>query len=133
MTQIPEKHRCDPHTYAIIGAGMEVHRELGHGFLEKVYADALEFEFDDRRLPFLRESELKILYKQRKLLSVYRADFLCFDRMVVELKAMKTITDIERAQLLNDLKATGYEIGLILNFGAASLEYQRMVKSAKSA
>jgi len=117
----------DPRTYAIIGAAMEVHREFKHGFLEAVYQDALEIEFGLRDIPYQREVELPISYKGRRLRATYRADFICYESVVVELKALSRLSGVEESQLLNYLKATGLEIGLLLNFGAPSLDYKRFI------
>lgn len=113
---------------------MEVHRELGCGFLEAVYQEALAMEFSARGLPFQREVEVPIAYKGRRLATSYRADFVCFDSVIVELKALATLTGVAEAQVLNYLKATTLEVGLLLNFGTKALEYRRFVfsKSAKS-
>lgn len=119
----------DPQSHAIIGAAMEVHRELGHGFLELVYQTALALEFTDRGIRFNAEVPLPIKYKSRLLTCAYRADFVCFENFLVETKAIATLTRADHAQLLNQLKATGFERGLLLNFGSPSLEYKRMVRS----
>ena len=121
----------DPETYAIIGAAMEVHRELGCGFLEIPYQEALAQELNEGGIPFAREVTLPILYKGRPLDCLYRADFICYGTIIVELKAIKTISSIEEAQLLNYLKATGHERGLLLNFGAPSLQIKRMIFSTR--
>ncbi len=129
----------DEQTYAIIGAAMAVHRELGHGFLEAVYQEALAIELGDRSIAFAREVEFPIAYKRKRLSTAYRADFVCYEEIVVELKALNRLTPKEESQLINYLKASGMRRGLLLNFGAVSLEYKRMVfsenlrESAKSA
>jgi GxxExxY protein len=117
----------DPQTYQIIGAAMEVHRQLGRGFLEPVYQEALALELAERCIPWKREMQLKIYYKEKELPCTYRADFICFDDIVVEIKALGQITGIEKAQVINYLKATGFRRALILNFGAESLQYERVI------
>ena len=117
----------DPRTYVIIGAGMEVHKHLGRGFLEAVYQEALAVELAGRDVPFAREVELPILYKGVKLHTGYRADFVCYDTIILELKALRSTGVVEDAQLINYLKATKMHIGLLLNFGANSLEFKRYV------
>ena len=117
----------DPQTFAIIGAAIEVHRHLGSGFLEPVYHEALKIEFGLEGIAFKHEVALPIEYKGQRLECSYRADFICFDSIVVELKAMPTITTREQSQLINYLKATGYRRGLLLNFGGKRIESKRMV------
>lgn len=117
----------DPQTREIIGAAMEVHRILGHGFLEAVYQEALAEELLRRGIPFEREVELPIFYKEKRLGVSYRADFVCYGQVVVELKAISTLTSGDEAQILNYLKASGYRRGLLLNFGSSSLQYRRRV------
>lgn len=117
----------DPQTYAIIGAAMEIHRQLGHGFLEAVYQDAAVIEFPLRKIPFEKEVSLPIRYKDTLLPSHYRADFICFSEIIVEFKALSRLSTVEEAQLLNYLKATGLKRGLLINFGASSLQYKRLV------
>ncbi|WP_089724246.1 GxxExxY protein [Candidatus Thiosymbion oneisti] len=119
----------DEQTYAIIGAAMAMHRELGHGFLEAVYQDALAIEFAEQNIPFAREVELSVAYKGKILSTAYRADFLCYEEVVVELKAPGRLTAKEESQLIHYLRASGIERGLLLNFGAKSLQYKRMVFS----
>ena len=115
----------DPRTYAIIGAAMAVHQELGRGFLEAVYQEALMRELSTAAIPFLREVDLPIFYKGSPLTTHYRADFVCYSSVIVELKALSCLGGTERSQIINYLKATNYEVGLLLNFGADSLEYER--------
>jgi GxxExxY protein len=117
----------DPQTYAIIGAAMEVHCQLGRGFLEAVYQEALGIEFELREVPAKPQVELRLVYKGRPLEAFYKADFVCFESVIVELKALDKITGVERAQIINYLKATGLKRGLLINFGAQRLEYERFV------
>ena len=136
ITQMAQKGRTeqrDPRTYAIIGAAMEVHRQLGCGFLEAVYQEALALEFEISTVPFRREVELPIIYTGRRLATSYRADFICFEDVIVELKALNKLTGAEESQVINYLKATGKELALLINFGAQSLEHRRFIHSAKSA
>ncbi len=119
----------DPQSHAIIGAAMEVHRELGGGFLELVYQTALALEFQERGVPYKAEVALPIRYKGKLLTCAYRADFVCFDNFLVETKAIAKLTSADDAQLLNELKATSYERGLLLNFGGRSLEFKRVVRT----
>ena len=117
----------DPETYKIIGAAMAVHTELGCGFLEKVYHTALPIEFERFAVRFASEAKLKISYKGRCLSVDYQIDFICFESVVVEVKALNAITTKEEAQLLNYLKASRMRRGLLLNFGATSFQHKRMV------
>jgi GxxExxY protein len=115
--------------YAIIGAAMEVHRELGSGFWEGAYQEGMEIECSDLGIPFLPQCELPIFYKGRQLKKRYFADLVCFGQIIVELKALDRLTGREEAQLLNYLKATGLRVGLLINFGAhGQLEWKRMVR-----
>jgi len=118
----------DPQTYAIIGAAMEIHKQLGHGFLEGVYQEAAVVEFLLFRIPFSREVLLPVHYRE-KLIAQYRADFLCFSEIIVEFKAQSQLTGVDEAQVLNYLKATGFHRALLINFGAPSLEYKRLILS----
>lgn len=122
-----ERTQVDAETYAIIGAAMEVHRVLGHGFLEAVYHEALAREFKIQGIPFESEKSLTIPYKGQPLKTAYRADFICFDSVIVEIKAIQTLSGSDESQLINYLKATRFTRGLLLNFGTVSLQYKRMV------
>ena len=114
-------------TYKIIGAAMEVHKELGHGFLEAVYEEALAKEFMRMGLRYKRREKLDIVYKGEKI-KEYEADFIVENKVLVEIKATKGLTKIDEAQLHNYLKATGKRIGLLFNFGMVSLEYKRVIR-----
>ena len=125
-----DRERRDPETFAIIGAAMEVHRELKHGLLEAVYQDALEVEFRLRGIVFEREKLLRVHYKGQVLNSYYKADFVCFGSVIVECKALSQIGGVEDAQVINYLRITGLERAVLLNFGTPSLQYKRLVLSA---
>jgi GxxExxY protein len=124
---MPAAEQGDPQTFAIIGAAMEVHKQLGHGFLEAVYQEACGLEFELRKIPFAREVSLIVEYKTVPLSTRYRADFVCYGEIIVELKAQSQLTNSDMAQTLNDLKATGLKRALLLKFGAKSLERHRLV------
>jgi len=111
--------------FRIVGAAMNVSNELGCGFLEAVYQEALTMEFVDCDIPFESQKRINISYKNRLLKKEYFADFLCYGRIIVEIKAIKKITEVEEAQLLNYLKATNLPLGLIINFGSPKLEWKR--------
>ena len=113
--------------FRVVGAAMEVHSVLGPGFLESVYEMALAHEFELRNIPFQRQVDLTVRYKNI-VAGEFRADFVVDGKIIVELKATKKLTEVDEAQLLNYLKATGFRLGLLLNFGAASLEHKRRIK-----
>ena len=116
-------------SYNIIGAAMHVYNTLGPGFLEAVYQEALELELAKRNIPYEREKELSISYNGVVLKQTYRADFVCYGNIIVELKAVAHLDDTHRSQVFNYLKATGYKLALLLNFGNADgLEFERKVK-----
>lgn len=106
---------------------MEVHRELGPGFSEPVYQEALELEFQLQNIPYEREKLLNIFYKNRKLTKRYSADFLCYDKIIVELKALYELTGDHENQVLNYLKASQLKLALLINFGSKSLQFKRLV------
>lgn len=119
----------DPRTYAIIGAAMEVHSFLGCGFAESVYQEAMEHELTARSIPFSSQPEVRVFYKGRRLNAFFRPDFICYDEIIVELKALVTVGGVEQSQILNYLKATRRSIGLLLNFGRSRLEFDRFINS----
>ncbi len=138
MAQDMAKEKRDSRTYSIIGAAMEVHRHLGCGFLESVYQEAMAMEMTTLGIPFRRELGIPVFYKGQQLEASFRVDFICYDSIIVELKALANLSGVEEAQIINYLKATGFEIGLLLNFGNVSLEHRRLafskpLPSAKSA
>lgn len=113
--------------YAIIGAAMEVYNELGPGFLEAVYQEAMEIELGVRRIPFSAQQELILYYKGRPLKKTYKPDLLCYDKIVIDLKAIEHLTVNDHAQMHNYLNGTKYELGILINFGAReNLEYKRI-------
>jgi len=117
----------DERTYKIIGAALEVHKELGCGFLEAVYQEALDREFGIQKIPFKSQPTVEILYKGKHLAKKYQPDFVCFDEVIVEIKAITSLSGIEEAQIINYLKAAKLKVGLLINFGSRSLEYKRFV------
>jgi GxxExxY protein len=119
-------------TYSIIGAAMEVHKILGSGFLEPVYQEALAKEFSLRNISFEREKRLRIWYKGYELSSYSVTDFICYDTIIVETKALSAITNEHFSQIINYLKATKNKVGLLINFGKDSLEYKRVVFDSKA-
>jgi len=114
-------------TYSIIGAAMAVHQDLGCGFLEAVYQEALEKEFIYRGIPYKREVPLTIYYKNEPLHKFFIADFICYDTIIVELKALSLIAGEHQAQLMNYLTATKLKLGLLINFGKIHLEHKRII------
>ena len=117
----------DQRTYRIIGAAMEVHKELGSGFLEAVYQEALEKEFINQGIPYNSQPVVKIHYKGQVLNKTYQPDFICYDEIIVEIKAIAKLSSIEHAQIINYLKAAKFKVGLLINFGSKSLEHKRLV------
>ncbi|MBK7709129.1 MAG: GxxExxY protein [Acidobacteria bacterium] len=114
--------------YAIVGAAIEVHRELGNGFLEPVYQESLQLELASRSIDFDPKRKLELFYKNQLLEKEYIPDFVCDDKIIVEIKALSQLTSIETAQIINYLKATKLRVGLLINFGSKGrLEWQRYV------
>ena len=126
-----KKYYLEDETYNIRGALLKVHETLGCGFLEKVYQEALEIEFNKREIPYKREVRLPIYYDGKVLSTDYIADFICYDKIIVELKAVSSINEIHEAQVFNYLNATGYDLGLLANFGEISLVVKRLFNYKK--
>lgn len=114
-------------SYKIIGACMEVHKKLGAGFLESVYSEALEKEFINEGIPYEREKKLHIYYDDKPLKKYFKADFVCYDSIIIELKASKFLSEVDHRQTINNVKATQVKLGLLINFGSPSLTYKRIV------
>ncbi len=113
--------------YYIIGAAMKVHSELGPGFTEKVYQDALAIELRYRNIPFRREVELHASYRNITLESTFKPDFICYEKIIVEIKAVNELNDVHRSQAMNYAKVAGMKLALLINFGESSLVYERRV------
>jgi GxxExxY protein len=119
---------CKDEVYAIVGAAMEVHNQLGGGFAEAVYQQAMEIELKLRGVPFARQQRLKVHYKGVELDCEYKPDLICFGTVIVELKAAADLCGSDQAQVINYLKATGIRVGVLINFGDPNrLEWQRLV------
>ena len=118
-------------SFLITGAAMEVHAQLGCGFSEPVYQEALEIEFTKRNIPFKREATIDVYYKGLRLNKIYRADFICYDKIIVEIKALEEISSLHRSQVYNYLKASDLQLGIIYNFGNTSLQHLRIPCSNK--
>ncbi len=114
-------------SYKIIGACMEVHKKLGSGFLESVYSEALEIEFKGAGIPYEKEKKLPVYYEDKPLKKYFKADYVCYNSIIIELKAAKFLVDADRQQTLNNIKATKFKLGLLINFGTPSLTYKRIV------
>ncbi len=119
-------------TYEVRGALMRVFNDLGCGFMEKVYQEALELELKSSNIPFEREKALQLYYRGIKLKQEYVADFICYGKIIVELKAVSELTDKHRAQVFNYLKATNLDLGLLVNFGETSLKIERLFNYRKN-
>ena len=117
----------DQKTFAVSGAAMEVHSELGCGFLEAVYQEAMEKELAYQEIPYKSQPPVRIKYKGEPLKKKYEPDFLCYDKVIVEIKAMDKLSSNEHAQIINYLKAAKFKVGLLVNFGSKSLEHKRFV------
>lgn len=127
MTELIYKEEA----FRIVGACMEVHNTLGSGFLESVYQEALTREFIEKEIPFVAKWGIDVFYKGAKLDKKFFADFICFDNIIIEIKAMEGLAPEHEAQLINYLKATNKPLGLLVNFGAPKLQYQRFANTKK--
>lgn len=114
-------------TRKIIGACYEVHNTMGNGFLESVYQEALMIEFYKQNIPYVAEQKLDIWYKEDKLTKFYTADFVCYNKIIIELKAIDAINDDHKGQVINYLKATNFKLGLLLNFGTPKMQIKRLI------
>jgi GxxExxY protein len=128
MTDILYKEK----SYKIVGACMDVHKKLGPGFLESVYSEALEIEFQRADIPYEKEKKLPVLYEGKPLKKYFRADYVCYGSIIIELKATKYSVDADIKQTLNNIKATNYKLGILINFGTPSLTYKRVINSNNS-
>ena len=128
MLHIPNQLVHGGLTGDIIGAAMEVHSYLGPGFLESVYEESLAYEFELRKIRFERQKTFNVFYKGRTV-KTFVADFVADNAVIVEVKAIREITEIEKLQVINYLKASGLEVGLLMNFGAKSLDYKRLIET----
>lgn len=119
-------------SYAIVGSCFEVYNEKGCGFVEPVYQECLGIEFEYQRIPAISKPSLTLSYRGRILEQTYKPDYVCFEKIIVELKAVSALVDEHRAQLLNYLHATGFDLGLLVNFGHyPKLEYERIAKTQR--
>ncbi len=129
-TQKNAEFLFEKESYVIRGAVFEVYKEMGAGFLEAVYQECLRKEFARQGVPFQEQIELQLSYKGEKLAQTYAPDFVCYDKIIVEIKGVRTVAPEHRAQLINYLKATGLELGFLVNFGAhPKVEMERMVRT----
>ena len=126
------KFLYEKESYAIRGSLMSVFNELGTGFLEKVYQEALELDFMEKGIPYKREAPIKISYKGHQLKQEYIADFICYDKIIVELKAVEKLNEVHLAQVFNYLKATGFDLAILVNFGEKTLKMERLFNFMKN-
>ena len=122
-----EKFLYESECHKIIGASYEVQNELGFGFLEAVYHEALQITFLNKLIPFQSEKKLEIYFNGQKLQKAYYADFICYDKIIIELKACDGLTPEHSAQVLNYLKATNFRLGLLINFGTPQVQIKRVI------
>ena len=116
-------------TYNIIGACIKVHQSLGSGFLESVYQEALQIEFEKQKIPYIKQKRLSIMFDGKPLDKFFVADFVCYDSIILEIKAASFIHPDNSKQVINYLKATNFEVGLLINFGQSSLKWKRFINT----
>ena len=116
-------------THKIIGACMQVHQKLGSGFLESVYQEALEIEFQKQKIPFIRHQKLPVLFEGKPLNKFFVADFVCYNSIILEIKAAGFFHPDNSKQVLNYLKSTNFQVGLLINFGQPSLKWKRFINT----
>jgi len=119
-------------TYKIIGACMHVHKTLGHGFLESVYQEALEKEFRKQNIPFESQKKLFIMLEGEVMNKTFKADFICYSSVIIEIKAVSYLVQDFQKQTINYLKATSLPVGLLINFGEPSLKWKRFINTTRS-
>lgn len=129
LNQVEKEILYKEECYQIVGACMKVHSTLGSGFLETVYEEALEKEFTNLNIPFVKQVPLELFYEEEKMKKRYRTDFICYDKIIVEIKAVNQIPDIFYSQVKNYLKATDLKLGLLVNFGLSSLTFKRVLNT----
>ena len=119
-------------SYALMGACFHVYKAMGCGFLENVYQEYLEIEFEEQGIPFESYKEVKLTYRNKQLKQTYKPDFVCYDKIIIEIKAVSNLVDEHEAQILNYLNATGFKLGILVNFGHyPKLEHKRFVLTEK--
>ena len=124
MTDLIYRDEC----FKIVGASFEVYNGMGCGFLEPIYQECLEIELASQAIPFMAQPQIHLTYRSRKLTQVYKPDFVCYDKIIVEIKAVESLVDKHRAQVINYLNSTGFQLGLLINFGSfPKLEWERLV------
>ena len=127
-----DKLLFEKETYKIIGCCMSVHKELGAGFLESIYHEALEKEFKEHKIPFKSKEKLQVYYKNQPMNKFFVADLICYDKIIVELKAATFLHKTMEAQTINYIKSTNFKIGLLINFGEKSLKWKRFINTPPS-
>ena len=128
MPILEESYLFQKECSEIIASAFAVHNELGKGFLEAVYQEALAIEFSEKNIPFLKAEKINVFYKNQKLTKYYIADFVCYNELLLEIKALDAISSDNISKMLNYIKATGFDLGLIINFGDSKVQIKRILK-----